>query len=85
MEKVNGIVFNGRFYRALPMHIADLFEEMVNGRLRYTKVTFRMVDGKMVEDVKRYIFRFSPELTDLLAKPLCPEDNQSTAKKLKGE
>ena len=60
---INGIVYRGKFYRALPMHIADLFEEMVNGYLRYTKVTYRIEDGKLVEDIKRYRFRYSPELT----------------------
>lgn len=65
---INGIVYRGKFYRALPMHIADLFEEMVNGYLRYTKVTSRIEDGKLVEDIKRYRFRYSPELTNKINK-----------------
>lgn len=69
MEKINGIVYHGKFYRALPLHISDLFEEMTNGRLRYTKVTYRVEDGKLVEDVKRYIFRYSPSLTERLNNP----------------
>lgn len=73
MEKINGIVYHGKFYRALPLHMADLFEEMTNGRLRYTKVTYRVEDGKLVEDFKRYIFRYSPELTERLNNPKTKE------------
>lgn len=69
MENINGIVYHGKFYRALPMHIADIFEEQVNGVLRYTQISIRMVDGKLVEDVRRYRFRYSPSLTERLNNP----------------
>lgn len=70
---INGIVYRGKFYRALPMHIADLFEEMVNGCLRYTKVSYRMEDGELAVDIKRYRFRYSPELTERLNNPKTKE------------
>lgn len=66
MEKINGIVYHGKFYRALPGQIADIFEEQVNGVLRYTKISTHMVDGKLVEDVRRCRFRYSPSLTERL-------------------
>lgn len=69
---INGIVYRGKFYRALPIHIADLFEEMVNGCLRYTKVSYRMEDGELGVDIKRYRFR-SPELTERLNNPKTKE------------
>lgn len=66
MEKINGIVYHGKFYRAMPGHIADIFELQVNGVLRYIRVSTHMVNGKLVEDVRRYRFRYSPELTERL-------------------
>ncbi len=73
MEKINGIVYHGKFYRALPGHIADIFEEQVNGVLRYTQISTRMVDGKLVEDVRRYRYRYSPSLTERLNNPKTEE------------
>ena len=50
----------------MPGHIADIFELQVNGVLRYIRVSTHMVNGKLVEDVRRYRFRYSPELTERL-------------------
>lgn len=65
-KSLNGIVLNGRFYRALPGQLKDIFNEDVNGVLRYTKVE-TIIDArtdKHTEFVHNYRFRFSQSITD---------------------
>lgn len=77
--EINGIVLNGNFYEQTPD------SELINitcGNCDLAKCHCCLADYCTEYGCH---FRFSPELTELLAKPLCPEKDKSTAKKLNGE
>lgn len=82
MEKINGIIKDGRVYVADPEYascrtkcaLRELCDE-VDLKFGYSPCVINAVDGKC-----DFGYRYSPELTELLAKPLCPE--KTTTKKL---
>ena len=65
-KPLNGIIIDGKVYKAMPGQLKDIFQIGVDGVLHYTKstITIDARTGKHREYVHNYRFRFSQPLTD---------------------